>query len=109
MLLHLLGSALPLNVIQSERRKASSVAKQLLAAAPGAERCPRLKAPFQSVFTRKILVDGCRLHRSTMQWRSCERHQPNTKGFTLLIHIWLIRDVLVQIRKSGHGSAGLLR
>jgi hypothetical protein len=58
MLLQLLGFACPPNVIQRERRKVSGVSRQLLAAASGAERCPRLKARFQSVLARNILVDG---------------------------------------------------
>jgi hypothetical protein len=66
MLLNLLGCAWPPKVIRRERRKVSDVARQLLAAASGAVRCPRRKARFQSVFVWKILVVGWRLRRLAM-------------------------------------------
>jgi hypothetical protein len=66
MLHHLLEFALPQNVIQNERRKDLNVARQLLAAGSGAKRCSCLKAWFQSVFLRKILVNGWCFWRSTM-------------------------------------------
>jgi hypothetical protein len=66
VLLHSLGFALPPNVVSRERTKVLSVMRQLLAAALGAERLPLLKARFQPVFMRKIMVDEWRICRSMM-------------------------------------------